>query len=224
MTVIATTDLLEVAERLRTGSVFYAEQISWGEYEELLAELGPAYGVRIFYDDGRMEIMAPASIHEKPKIVLHNLVEALGYELNIELTSFGSTTFRRELRTKGAEPDDSFYIEHASTMIGRDEPELETDPPPDLVIEIDRTSSSLNKFAIYAGLGVPEIWQAVKGKVQIWQLVGEDYKESQNSRAFPFLSAATLSDFLAKGLKEGEQKAARAFREWIRNHQPPPPQ
>jgi len=36
---------------------------------------------------------------------------------------------------------------------------LETDPP-DLAIEIDITSTSVNKFGIYLALGVPELWRS----------------------------------------------------------------
>lgn len=36
---------------------------------------------------------------------------------------------------------------------------LESDPPPDLVLEIDITSSSLDKRPIYAAFGVSELWR-----------------------------------------------------------------
>ncbi|MBI3652878.1 MAG: hypothetical protein HY231_17780 [Acidobacteria bacterium] len=63
---------------------------------------------------------------------------------------------------------------------------------------------------------MPEIWRVYKSKVEIYLLEGQTYTSSSVSRAFPFLTAQTISEFLVKGIIEGERKAARAFREWLR--------
>jgi Uma2 family endonuclease len=212
------TNYLEIISRLPNDSSLRLEDVSWEEYEQLLDDLGEGYAARIFYDDGRMEIMAPASVHEKNKGLIHRLIMALSDELDIDIESFGSTTFRKRLLKKGAEPDDCFYIQNAGSVIGKEDLDLKDDPPPDLILEIDRTSASLNKFPIYAGLGVAEIWRVYKGKVRIFLLDEDIYNESSVSRAFPFLSNETLSEFLAKGIAEGERKAAKAFREWLSEH------
>jgi Uma2 family endonuclease len=223
MPVATTSNLLEVIAHMRPGAVYREDGVTWEEYEQLLADLGPKYSVRIFYDEGRMEIMSPAYRHEKPTRVLHELVTVLRDELNVDVESAGSTTFKEELKAKGAEPDDSFYIQHAALIIGKVDLDLAFDPPPDLVIESDYTNSSLDKFPIYVGLGVPEIWRTIGLQVRIWVLVGEHYEKSPTSAAFPFLSAEKLSEFLAKGLEEGERMVAQAFREWVRKHHQPNP-
>jgi Uma2 family endonuclease len=198
--------------------VLRIDDVPWEEYEQLLADLGEGYAVRIFYDQGRMEIMAPAYMHEKPIGVLHSLVTALRDELDVDVESVGSTTLKVEMKAKGAEPDGGFYVQNAPLIIGKEDLDLDHDPSPDLVVEVNRTSSSLDKFSIYAGLGVPEIWRLVRKTVHIYLLTGDHYEESPTSRAFPFLSADVLSEFLAQGLAEGERKAARAFRAWVRKH------
>lgn len=216
---VATTDYLAAIEHLPRGASLRVDDVSWEEYEQLLADLGDSYTARIFYDEGRMEIMAPTAMHEKPKGVIHRLMIVLSDELDIDVESFGSTTFRLKLKAKGAEPDDSFYIQNAPLVIGKEEEmDLRYDPPPDLVVEIDRTSASLNKFAIYAVLGVPEIWRIRQQIVRIHLLKADRYEESATSGAFPFLSTDTLSEFLALGLTEGARKTARAFRTWLRQH------
>jgi Uma2 family endonuclease len=48
---------------------------------------------------------------------------------------------------------------------------LPNEPPPDLVVESDYTRSSLNKFNIYASLGVPELWRYGKQTLQVYQLI-----------------------------------------------------
>lgn len=219
---VATTDYLAAIAHLPAGAVLRIDDVPWEEYENLLADLGEGYAVRIFYDNGRMEVMAPASTHEKPKSVIHTLVTALRDELDIDVESLGSTTLRKEMKAAGAEADDCFYIQNAALVIGKENLDLTHDPPPDLVVEIDRTSSSLDRFAIYAALGVPEIWRLARRQLRIHLLAGDSYEESPISRAFPFLTAQVLSEFIARGLKEGERKVASAFREWVREHHHPP--
>jgi Uma2 family endonuclease len=215
---VATTDYLAAIAHLPAGAVLRIDDVSWGEYENLLADLGES-STRIFYDQGRMEVMAPASAHERPKSVIHRLVTALSDELDIDVESLGSTTLKAVLKASGAEPDDCFYIQNAALVIGKEDLDLSHDPAPDIVIEIEHTSSSLDKFKIYAGLSVPEIWRLKGHQVQIFMLTGGSYDESHASRAFPFLSAQTLSEFLVQGLAEGERKVARDFRIWVReNH------
>ncbi len=220
MSVAVANSLIEVIDYLRPGAVYRDDHVTWEEYEQLLEDLGPSYSVRIFYDQGRMEIMSPLPAHEKPVKVLHRLITAISDELDIDIESLGSSTLKKELKDKGAEPDDCFYVQHAAQMIGRTDLDLHLDPPPDIAIESDLTSSSLDRFAIYAGLGVPELWRISNQYVRLWLLEAEEYKTSETSLAFPFLTATALNEHLVLGLTEGERKAARAFRTWIRAHLP----
>ena len=216
---VATTDYLAAIAHLPAGAVLRIDDVSWGDYENLLADLGESYSVRIFYDQGRMEIMAPASTHEKPKGIIHRLITTISDELDIVVESLGSTTLKKEMKARGAEPDDCFYIQNAALVIGKDDLNLEHEPAPDLVVEIDRTSSSLNKFSIYAALGVTEIWRVVGRRADIYLLADDRYEQSVTSRAIPLINASALSDFLLLGLNEGETRVARAVRDWVREHQ-----
>ncbi len=74
----------------------------------------------------------------------------LWYE--IDYVNYGSSTQNRLKLERGFEPDSSFYIgENAELMRYRDR-FLETDPPPDLVFEVDVTHSSLDKFPLMADI------------------------------------------------------------------------
>lgn len=219
MSVAVANNLLEAVEHLAPGMTLRVDDVSWKEYEQLLTDLGESYHKRIFYDCGRLEVMTTTSLHERPKNVINRLMSALSDELDVDIESCGSTTYKEEIKAKGAEPDDSFYIQNASNIIGQTvDLDLAYDPPPDLVVEIDRTSSSLNKFSIYAGLGVGEFWRVRDHQVRIWLLDGDEYEESTHSRAFPFLTADALSEFVEKGITVGSKQAAKEFREWIRQH------
>jgi Uma2 family endonuclease len=218
---IAANHYLEAIADLPNGATHMFDGVRWQDYEDLLAELGPGYAVRIFYDEGRMEIMAPTSpAHEKAKNILNRLIAALSDEIEIDLESLGSTTFRSKAKAKGFEPDDCFYVEHFDASLRmEDEFNPQRDPPPDIVVEVDRARTSLNKFVIFAALGVPEIWRVFKREVRFYVLTGDSYAEVPTSRAFPFLHSSVLGEFIVLGLGEGGRKAARAFRVWIReNH------
>ncbi len=118
--------------------------ISWQTFETILAEMGEDRTSRLYYDQGILEI--------------ERLIFVLGEELNLEIFSAGFTTLKRKDLLQGAEPDSSYYIQNKAWVRNKSEIDLNCDPPPDLVVENNLTSSSLDKLQIYASLGVPELW------------------------------------------------------------------
>ena len=160
--------------------------------------------------------MTPSFTHEKYKGLVHDLVRLLGDELNREILCYGSATLKIEKKRKGAEADECLYIEQAAIIAGKDVIDLRSDPPPDLVVEIDETRDSSTKLPIYAGLGVPEAWRYDGDRFSFWQLTTEGYVETPFSRAFPFLSAAHLAEFISNCDTLGPRAARTIFRAWVR--------
>lgn len=216
-----TANYLDAIEHLPVGSTLILTEVPWGEYEQFLADLGDGYGVRVSYDQGRLEIMSPSPKHEKYKELILRLADTLADELDLDLESFGSTTFKQEQIAKGAEPDTCFYVQHAANMIGKDLIDLSTDPPPDIVVEVDVAHSSISKFDFYAGLGVPEIWRYDERRVQIYHLTEQGYVEAPASHAFPMLTSDVLSRFMEQGKAQGRRAVLRSFREWMQKQRPP---
>ena len=217
---VQTEEYLDAITHLPCGGKLTLYEIGWEDYEQLLDHLGDIPHVRISYDNGRLEIMVPSGKHERYKNLLHGLVLILGDELDQEIVSYGSTTLKLKPKRKGAEGDDCFYIEHASEIGEKDQLDLSRDPPPDLVIEIDLSHDSSAKFAIYAALGVPEIWRYDGSRFSIWQLVQQEYAPAHFSPAFPFLTAEHLAEFAANCEAQGRKQARSAFRSWVRAAKP----
>ncbi len=213
---VQTANYLDAVTHLPSGGRLTLYEIDWDEYEHLLGQLSDHSHLRISYNQGRLEIMSPSAKHEKYKNLLHDLVLILGDELEQDIFSYGSVTLKLQSHSKGAEGDDCFYIQHASRVAGKDRLDLSNDPPPDLVIEIDLTSESSGKFAIYAAMDVPEIWRYDGGQWQIWQLVDQVYSRASQSPAFPFLSAEQIAEFVTSSETKGTYKARRAFRNWVK--------
>jgi Uma2 family endonuclease len=220
MPTLAASPYAEAVTHLAPNMTLLAADVSWEEYEQLLEELGEHRAARVFYDQGKLEIMSPPTKeHEVPRPVIYRLIVALSEELDLEISSVGTTTLRR-LRDSGAEPDDAYYIRDIGPALGPRNLDMERDPPPHIILEVDQTSSSLDKFPIYARLGAPEIWRVSEGVVRFHHLQGDAYAQKPRSRAFPSLASETLTRFLQQGLREGETKAAKAFRQWLRENPP----
>jgi Uma2 family endonuclease len=190
------------------------ENVSWQTYEQLLADLADRSAPRLTYDRGRLQIMSPTSSYEELNRNLALVVTILAAALGLDVRNLGSTTFRREDLSRGFEPDSCFYVEHEPSVRGKARIDLSQDPPPDLVIEIDITSGSLDKFPIYLQVGVPEIWHYDGRRLIIHQLTGGLYQESETSRAFPNVRAAELDGLLRESLTRPSTQWLRALQEW----------
>lgn len=135
------------------------KNISWKTYEALLTDIGEKSRIQLTYDQGILEIMVPLDPHETYAEILGRIVTTITEELNLEIRSLGSRTCKREDLNQGLEPDKCFYIQNEAIVRDLDPIDLNQYPPPDLVIEIDITSHSINRLELYARLGVPEVWQ-----------------------------------------------------------------
>jgi len=129
-------------------------------------------------------------------------------------------TIRSAWQSKGTEPDTCFYVQSAERIIGKRSLDFNTDPPPDIVVEIDLTNASQHKFPIYAALGVPEIWRYDGSQAYFCHLAGGEYVAASHSRAFPFLPSVVLAQFIAQSKIAGQDAALDATRAWVRAHKP----
>jgi Uma2 family endonuclease len=215
---LQTSNLFEIIEALPASSTLLLHEVSWAEYEDLLALLPDNPRFRLSYDQGTLQIMTLSPRHERLKSLFAHLLAVLTEELHLNLVGLGSTTFRLAEAARGLEPDDCYYIHQAERMAGQDTIDLATDPPPDLVVEVDISHPSLNKFPIYASLRVPEVWRHDGHTLQFFRLIGERYTQTPQSDLFPLLPAEVLAGFVQQGNQHGIIPMIRAFRDWVRTH------
>jgi Uma2 family endonuclease len=189
------------------------DNITWETYQRLMEERGERPKPRYAYDRGRLEIMVTSYQHENLKHLIGTLVEVLAGELEMDIEAAASTTFQREDLAQGFEPDASFYIQQAARIRGQKQIDLHTDPPPELVIEIHITHPSLNKFPIFAGLGIPEVWRYHKQALTILKLEGEAYRAEETSNIFPGLTSADLTRLISEGREMKRSEWLHSVRE-----------
>ena len=110
---------------------------------------------------------------------------------------------------------------NAHRMAGRRRLNLRIDPPPDLAIEVDVTSSSLDRLAIYSALRVPELWRVESDEVNFYVLQRNGkYVTAGKSKSFPLLTPEDLLNFLQQAREAVDQNVVtRRFRTWIRRQQ-----
>ncbi len=191
--------------------------VRWETFEALLNDRGND-GPRIFYDEGTLEIMSPLRKHERFKKLLGRLIEAFTEELEIEISSGGSTTLKSRWKEKGAEPDESYHVRHEREMRAKDEIDLAADPPPDIVLEVDVTTSTVDKLKIYAAFGIPEVWSYEDSAgLVVWQLPSDGkYTALKSSKVLPGFPVADIGRFIEQRTALGENQLLKEFRAWVR--------
>jgi Uma2 family endonuclease len=193
------------------------KHISWQTYQSLTVDFEREPAIRLTYDRGTLEIRMPLAPHETYKKILGRLIEAATEELDLEIRSLGSLTCSREDLAKGLEPDQCYYIQNEQQVRGIEQIDLEKLPPPDLAVEIDITSSSLDRFSIYADLKVPEIWRYDGQSLVIYGLVGSEYLTQDRSITLPILRTEDILRFLSLSVSIGENNLVKQFRQWLRS-------
>jgi Uma2 family endonuclease len=189
--------------------------VPWKTYRNFLAALGD-FHVRHTFSNGTLEIMSPLKSHDWIKRIISRMIETMAYELRIRIQSIGSTTIYRDGVQKGFEADEAYYIAHEPVVGDRDEYDPDSDPPPDLVLEVDVTSSSTGKLSTFAALRVPEIWRHDGETLVFFRLARgkTSYRETATSVSFPFLRPEDIMQFVARRNELREDGVVRAFVRW----------
>jgi Uma2 family endonuclease len=191
-------------------------QTDWNGYLAVSALIGDRR-LRTFYTDGEMEILMPSSKHEIWISLLGRLIELFTLELRIGTKCAGMTTFRREDLEKGIEPDRCYYIFNEPKVRGKLELDLRVDPPPDLALEVEITSSVEKRMRIYAGLGVLEVWRFDGEKLMVSQLVANgEYVVVDRSRFFPMVPMSEWLRFMRMYEEMDETALLIKFQDWVR--------
>ncbi|MGF1490931.1 MAG: Uma2 family endonuclease [Microcoleaceae cyanobacterium] len=188
--------------------------LNWDAYQQILHALPESRAARLTYDRGTLEISMPLEDHEFACELIGLFIRILVGEMGLKLKSMGSTTLDREQLDRGAEPDNAYYIQNQPKVAGR-KVDLASDPPPDLVIEVDVTHTDIDKNRLYATIGVPEFLRYNGREWLIYQLQENVYQECQNSPTFPLIEKEDLYHFLQKA-QQDEIEAEQQFRQLVR--------
>ncbi|NLY01116.1 MAG: Uma2 family endonuclease [Rhodopirellula sp.] len=200
----------------RTANRVVLSRVNWTADEALLAETDRP-GTRFTYDRGLLEITTPSCQHQRIKSLIGSMIEIMTVELNIPISRGGATTLKNELSQRGVEPDECYYVANEAKVRGRDNYDPSSEPP-DLAIEVDITSSSVDQIGIYAVFGVPEVWLYDTIRIRVYVLQPDGiYSQQPRSNSFPFLPLDEVERFLQRRDTTDETTLIREFRDWVRN-------
>lgn len=191
------------------------EGVTWATYQALLKDLGDHRSTKLAYDQGVLEIIMPSDLHEFISRFLEAMIRTLTDEVGLKIRGYGSTTLDREDLERGVEPDSCFYIQNVDRILGK-RLDITIDPPPDLAVEVDITSSSRRRFGIYLQLQIPEVWRCTQGLI-IYQWQAGEYVECPFSPTFPMISGEVMRHFLQLTETEDDNGICRALRKWLRS-------
>jgi Uma2 family endonuclease len=195
--------------------VLCLDGVSWDQYVTICDALQDRAGLRTAFDGESLELMTTSMPHERFKKLLGRLFETLTLELGINIVCAGNMTFRRQDLERGLEPDQCYWVANEAVMRHLDEWQPDIHPPADLVFEVDIKSSSINRQAIYARLGVAELWRFDGTTLQSLSLQGDHYVAIPTSLAVPGLAVNDLLPFLYRMASDGENAALLSFVDWV---------
>jgi Uma2 family endonuclease len=193
----------EAIEHRESRFVLYG--VPWWTYVALRDALDDHAGLKMTYLHGTLELMSPSTLHEDAKKIIARLIEVWAMERDADLRGFGGATFRREAKERGLEPDECYKL-------GK----LDDDAVPDIAIEVVVSSGLVDKMAVYAGLGVPEVWEwrPSSQSIVVHRLVGEAYVRGDRSEILVDLDIVQLSGFVRPG--ENQTRLAKAYQAALR--------
>lgn len=156
--------------------------VSWKDYV-ILREVLDTPGLRMTYCEGILELMSLSLTHELNKKTIARLIELYAFVRDLPLIGYGSTTFRREAKKRGTEPDECYCV-------GR---RIDEGGFPDIVVEVIHTNPIIDKLEVYRGFEIAEVWLFQNAAFEIYQLAQDGYERVERSRFLPELDFALLA-------------------------------
>lgn len=171
--------------------------VSWKEYL-ILRDVLDGPGLRMTYASGDLELMSPSPEHELWKKNIARLIELFAHRKGIDLYGYGSATFRKEARERGAEPDECY-------LVGKKLADF-----PEIVLEVIHSTPLVDKLDVYAAMGIAEVWVYANGAFSIHELdrTTGRYAPRTSSARIPSLDFALLARFAPR---EDTPQALREF-------------
>jgi Uma2 family endonuclease len=205
-------------ERVRKEGRVLLTNVTWKTYKALLDSVGEVSFPHA-YHERRLELMGKSRPHELYKWLLGRFVEVWVDEHGMPLEVGGEMTLQREDAECGVEGDECYWIKNAPLILGRMDPDFMHDPPPDLVLESEVSTTVVDKLSIYAALKVPEIWRISLSGIQVGRLQSDgQYAWGEESAVLPGFPFAEALRFLQMYNTTDQLSIVRQFRAWVREH------
>jgi len=186
---------------------------TWDEYLQAITD-PQLEKAKCYYHNGQLRIeMTPQGYdHSYDNFSIGYAVALFGAIKGIPITGVTNCSFRKTGEDE-AQPDLAFYLGNNAEVIPIDTSivHLEIHPPPNLVIEIAKTSLSDDqgsKRMLYERLGVGEYWIVNVRQAQLiaFAIADGGSKPITQSQVLPNLSFSLLEEALRRGRATGRSQ------------------
>ncbi|WP_152050956.1 Uma2 family endonuclease [Tautonia marina] len=195
-------------------------EIGWDQYVAISEAIGERPNPRLIYCDGRLEIVVTSRRHDWFAERLGDFVKIVAGGCGIDWEDAGTATYRRADEEVGVEGDKTFYLgAHAERMKGALDIDLDSQPPPDLAIEVEVSHSANQALKVWGRLGVPEVWRfdPMKDRVTFWRRKDDGTFEAiERSLGLPGLRPVDVLEQLRLADSIGAGEWFGRLNDWVR--------
>jgi Uma2 family endonuclease len=150
---------------------------TWAEYISL-----DLPSKRVSFRNGVITIVSPGRNHELIGDYIRLIILAYCRNLNIPVFTYNQTTLKEEGK-EGKEPDVAYCF-------GTDKDK------PDLAVEINLTSGSINDLTKYQYLKIGEVWLWEQNKIRLFVYRESGYLELTTSTSLPSLKSDHITEIV----------------------------
>ena len=194
-----------ISEKLPINSTKLAQEdqlllltgATWSDYEKLDSLENSHY--LISYLNHEITIMSPGRNHERIGETIALLILAYCRKYDIPCFPFGRTRLE-EKGLEGKEPDIAYAFVTDKNL-------------PDLAVEVNFTSGSINDLTKYKYLKIKEVWIWQNREIKFYTLQEERYQEVEGSINLKNFKSTVARDYINRGLKED---VLASERDWLK--------
>lgn len=190
---LAMFESLTINSNTQSDRILILTEMTWFDYEKLAQD---NWEYRISYSSNVITIVSPSRNHERIAQTISILINAYCRKYQIPYFALGAKDIKKQF-IAGKQPDTSYCFW------------TEKDPP-DLAVEVNYTSGSINDLEKYKLLNVPEVWIWQDNSISFYRLKNGEYKRqcvsfnlsSSNTSLNFSLNSDFLDQYIARGLTE----------------------
>ncbi len=198
---------------------FVMGRVTWDAYLKISDALDDQPGLRMIYCDGRLVFVGKSRRHEWLSECLGHLVLGIAAQLGIPCEPAGEATYRRREKGTGLEGDRTFHLgANALRMRGGHNYDFNTDPPPDLAIEVEVSRSADDAMAAWGRAGVPEVWrfEAATATCSFWSRREDgSYEQIPFSACLPQLTSDDVVELIQQAQTSGTAPWLAQLPDWV---------
>ncbi|MDJ0633028.1 MAG: Uma2 family endonuclease [Xenococcaceae cyanobacterium MO_188.B29] len=167
----------------------------WEYYEKLDAPEYNSY--LISFLNGEITIVSPGRNHERIADMIRDIITGYCRKFNIRYYTFNSTRLKEEGK-EGKEPDVAYAFNSDKTK-------------PDLAVEVNFSSGSLNDLTKYQYLKIEEVWIWQHKEIKFYLLQENKYVEIDESVTLKGIKSSILINYINRSFKESPLDIEREF-------------